>query len=123
MENFEPFILEVPDLEKQEKLRSIYIWMDKTYPNLGKRIAWNQPMFIDHDTFIIAYSASKKHISVAPELPFLEMFKDEIDQAGYERSKALFKIKWETPIDFDLLKKIIDYTLVDKKDCTTFWKK
>ncbi|QCB29216.1 hypothetical protein [Corynebacterium endometrii] len=32
---------------------------------LGCHIAWNQPMFTHHDTFIIGFSHAKKHMAAA----------------------------------------------------------
>ncbi|MCQ4950818.1 hypothetical protein NE646_14380, partial [Bittarella massiliensis] len=37
------------------------------FPDLTPKIAWNQPMFTDHGTFIIGFSAAKAHLAVAPE--------------------------------------------------------
>lgn len=79
-------------------------------------------MFTDHDTFIIAYSATKKHVSVAPETVAITAFKEAIEQANYQHTDNLFKITWEQPIDFSLLKKIIDYNIQEKIHYTKFWR-
>ena len=79
-------------------------------------------MFSDHGTFIIAFSTSKQHISVAPEAVVLDLFDDEIKEAGYQRTKETFRIKWTDEIDFDLIDKMIEYNIEDKKDMTKFWR-
>jgi uncharacterized protein len=79
-------------------------------------------MFTDHKTFIIGFSYSKKHISVAPESKTIDVFKENIVNKGYEHTKELFKIKWEDEIAFDLIDAMIDYNIEDKKDIHTFWR-
>lgn len=63
-----------------------------------------------------------RHIAVAPEAVALDHFDEEIKKAGYQRSKMLFRIKWEDEIDFDLLDMIIEYNIEEKKDMTKFWR-
>lgn len=58
-------------------------------PNLIPKIAWNQPMFTDHDTFIIGFSVAKHHLAVAPEKAGIIHFSDEIVQAGYDHTGLL----------------------------------
>lgn len=50
-------------------------------------------MFTYEGTFIIAFSVSKKHFSVALENVAIEKFRNEIDTAGYEATNQLFRIK------------------------------
>lgn len=122
MESFEDYLNTIDDEEMKQKLTEIYQHVEKEFPELGKRIAWNQPMYTDHDTFIIAFSAAKNHISVAPEKAALRKFKDEI-VADYDLLKETFKIKRSQPVNFDLINDMIRYNIEDKKDCETFWRK
>ena len=122
MESFENYLNTIDDEEMKQKLTDIYQHVEKEFPELGKRIAWNQPMYTDHDTFIIAFSAAKNHISVAPEKAALRKFKDEIE-ADYDLLKETFKIKRSQPVKYDLLDDIIRFNIEDKKDCETFWRK
>ena len=46
-----------------------------------------------------------------------------IKASGYARTKGLAKIKWTDEVDYDLLAKMIEYNIEDKKDCTTFFRK
>ncbi|MES9744210.1 iron chaperone, partial [Priestia megaterium] len=43
--------------------------------------------------------------------------------AGYSATKGLFRILWTEPVNYELLKKIIEFNMLDKKDCSTFWRK
>ena len=87
------------------------------------KIAWNQPMFTDHDTYIIGFSVAKQHLAVAPERAGINHFSDEIVQAGYGHTKQLVRIQWNSPVDFSLLEKMIEFNILDKADCSTFWRK
>lgn len=123
MENFDDYLNTIDDEEMRQKVAGIYQHVEKTFPDLGKRVAWNQPMYTDHDTFIIAFSAAKNHVSVAPEKAALRKFKEEIKAADYDLLKETFKIKRKQPVDFDLLDAMIRFNIEDKIDCETFWRK
>ncbi|MBN2268109.1 MAG: DUF1801 domain-containing protein [Acholeplasmataceae bacterium] len=122
MKTFEDFLNTIDLVEHQMKLKEILDWIKITYPNLKERIAWNQPMFTDHDTFIIAFSVSKKHIAIAPEKVAIDKFLKDIEASGYETSTMLFRIKWKDTVDYNLLKKIIDFNIESKKEHTKFWR-
>ena len=123
METFDEYLTFIDDEEMRQKLSDIYQHVEKTFPELGKRIAWNQPMYTDHDTFIIAFSAAKNHVSVAPEKAALRKFKDDIEGADYDLLKETFKIKRKQPVNYGLIDAMIRFNIEDKKDCTTFWRK
>jgi uncharacterized protein YdhG (YjbR/CyaY superfamily) len=80
-------------------------------------------MFTDHGTFIIGFSVAKNHMAVAPERAGIEKFADQITRAGYDHTKEIFRIPWKSPLDFALLEKMIAFTISEKKDYTTFWRK
>jgi len=80
-------------------------------------------MFTDHGTFIIGFSVSKKHLAVSPERAGIIHFSEEIIKAGYEHSKDLMRFPWDKPIDYTLLKKMIDFNIAEKADMTGFWRK
>lgn len=123
METFEDYLKSIDDEEMKQKLTDIYQHVEKSYPDMGKRVAWNQPMYTDHDTFIIAFSAAKNHISVAPEKAALRKFEDAIKENDYDLLKETFKIKRSQPVNYDLLDEMITFNIEDKKDVETFWRK
>lgn len=123
METFEDFLSQIADPAQQARTREVLDWVADAFPQLGQRIAWNQPMFTDHGTFIIAFSLSRQHLAVAPETIALEHFDARIAQSGYKRTKMLIQLPWNKPVDYDLLRDIIAYNIEDKKDCDTFWRK
>ncbi len=113
--------IEVP--EQRSRMVEIFNWISETYPSLTSEIKWNQPMFIDHGTFIIGFSMAKHHMSFTPEEAVINIFSEDIEKAGYERTKGLAKIKWTDEVNYDLLAKMIDYNIETKKDCKTFFRK
>lgn len=122
METIEEFLLTIKQEEHRSKMKEVLEWVKKQFPNLNEKIAWKQPMFTDHGTFIIAFSASKQHFSVSPEQHSIKRFTEEIEKAGYSCGSNLFRIKWEDAINYELLENIINYNIEDKKDCSTFWR-
>lgn len=122
MKDINDFLLNISEPENRQRVEELVDWTIKTYPQFSVVIKWNQPMFTDHGTFIIAYSTSKKHISIAPETVTILAFKDDIEKSGYQHTDNLFKITWEQPIDYSLLKKIIDYNIQEKINYTKFWR-
>lgn len=122
METFDDFLASIDDPERRAKLDDVFVWVRKTFPNLEERIAWNQPMFTDHGTFIIAFSVSKAHFAIAPEPVPLEVFKARIQESGYTQTKQLFRIKWDQTVDYDLLRDIIAFNIEDKAGHTSFWR-
>ena len=122
METFDDFLATIDDLEHRAKLDDIFVWVRETFPHLEERIAWNQPMFTDHGTFIISFSVAKAHFAVAPEAVPLEVFQMQIREAGYTQTKQLFRIKWSQAVDYDLLRDIIAFNIEDKAGHTSFWR-
>lgn len=120
---FEEYLKRIEPPQNRLRTQEVLQWVDNTFPALIPRIAWNQPMFTHHGTYIIGFSVSKKHLAVAPEKESLLHFADEIQQAGYEAGKMLFRIKWDSPVHYALLEHIILFTMEDKADCATFWRK
>ena len=123
MEDFEKYLTTIENEENRIRMRQVLAWVIKRFPDLRPKIAWNQPMFTDHDTFIIGFSVSKQHIAVAPESVAIEKFSAEIARSGYSQSSQIFRIRWEEEVDFSLLEQIIQYNRKDKADCTSFWRK
>ncbi|MDQ0720564.1 uncharacterized protein YdhG (YjbR/CyaY superfamily) [Paenibacillus sp. W4I10] len=123
METFAEFIARIDNPEHQARTEEVLNWVTEKFPNLKQKIAWNQPMFTEHDTFIIGFSVSKQHLAVAPEKAGINRFSEEITQAGYDHTKELVRMKWKQEIDFSLLERMIEFNIKDKAECSTFWRK
>lgn len=123
MEVFEEYLSGIENEAHRFKMREVLSWAKDTFPTLESKIAWNQPMFTDHGTFILGFSASKQHFAISPEAHSITVFSDDIAKSGYTRGSNLFRIKWDEPVDYNLLERMIQYNIDDKKDCATFWRK
>lgn len=122
MDNFNEFLQTIDNDKHRETLSDIFNWVTETFPKLETTIKWNQPMFTDHGTFILAFSKSKQHFSVAPEAKVMAEFSDRIEAVGYSQTNNLFRIKWNQDVDYKLIQDIIQYNIDDKADCPTFWR-
>ena len=123
MEVFAEYLAGIENPQYLTRTEEVLGWVARKFPNLAPRIAWNQPMFTDHGTFIIGFSVAKLHLAVAPERAGILHLSDEIVRAGYDHSKELVRFPWDRPVDFSLLEKIIEFNILDKAECSTFWRK
>ncbi|QMV44803.1 iron chaperone [Cohnella cholangitidis] len=123
MDDFAQFVAKIGNPQHRSRTEEVLGWVSNKFPNLMPKIAWNQPMFTDHDTFIIGFSVAKHHMAVAPERVGINRFSEAIVQAGYDHTKELVRIPWDKPVDFSLLEKMIEFNILDKADCSTFWRK
>ena len=123
MDVFAEYLAHIENPKHRVRTEEVLAWVTKKHPNLIPKIAWNQPMFTDHGTFIIGFSIAKHHLAVAPERAGIIHFSDEIAKSGYDHSKQLVRIKWDSPVDFSLLEKMIEFNIMEKADCSTFWRK
>lgn len=123
MEVFGTFLDSIDSQDHRRRTEDVFNWVHQAFPSLVPKIAWNQPMFTDHGTFIIAFSVAKSHLAISPDVTGMKLFSEEIRKAGYSQTKNLFRITWETEVDYSLLGRIIRFNIEDKKDCQTFWKK
>ncbi|MGE7186576.1 iron chaperone [Peribacillus sp. NPDC006672] len=123
MEVFAEFLAKIDNPQHRDRTEEVLAWVIKKYPNLMPKIAWNQPMFTDHGTYIIGFSVAKHHLAVAPEIAGIKYFSEKIVQAGYDHTKQLVRIKWDRPVDYSLLESMIEFNIWDKAACSTFWRK
>lgn len=122
MEELEEYLVRIDPPEHQQRMRDIHDRVQEKFPQLVIQMKWNQPMFTDHGTYIIAFSTAKKHLSVAPEKAALNQFSEKIARIGYPCSKELIQIPWTTEVDFELLEEIIEFNITDKADYSEFWR-
>jgi len=119
---FAAHLSSIADLQQRSIVSDLLRWISQNFPHLTPVIAWNQPMFTDHGTYIIGFSVAKNHFSVAPEKETMTKFTREIEQAGYDQTALLFRIKWGQPVNLVLLEEIIRFNIKDKEKCTSFWR-
>lgn len=122
MDVFAEYIAGIGDLVNRERTEEVLNWVQTNYPNLEKEVKWNQPMYTDHGTYIIGFSVSKKHLAVAPESVGITHVEEDIKRAGYDYTKEIIRIPWDKPVDYELLAKMIEFNIWDKKNTKTFWR-
>lgn len=120
MNNFIEYLSTIDNPDHLAQITTVLEWVCENYPNLDTRVAWKQPMFTDHGTFIVGFSVAKKHFSIATENA-IDEFREDIKNAGYDSGKKFIKIPFDTEVNYDLLKKLIDWNIENKKDINTFW--
>jgi len=123
METFDDFLACIDEPVRRVRTKEVLDWVSATFPGLKTRIAWNQPMFTDHGTFIIGFSAAKHHMAAAPERACIQRFSGEIRAAGLEHTLELVRFPWDKPVDYPLLERMIRFNIADKASCASFWRK
>jgi len=94
----------------------------KHISRLETKIGWNQPMFTSYGTFIIGFSIARNHMAITPEIKGMQTFHQDVARLGYSQTERLFRIKWDQPVDYELLTRMIEFNIKDKENCTTFWR-
>lgn len=123
MKVFAEYLAGIDNAQHRARTKEVLGWVMKRFPDLVAEIKWNQPMFMDHGTFIIGFSTSRQHLAVAPERAGIIRFSEEVVQAGYGHSKMLIRFPWDKAVDFPLLERIIEFNISEKANCSTFWRK
>lgn len=121
LKTLDEFLATIPEGEKRDRMIAVLDWVREHYPQLELRIAWNQPMFTDHGTMIVGFSAATKHMAMAPERHTMIHFEDEMKARGTDFGKMFARQPWAKPFDYELLGMFIDYQLETKKNVTSFW--
>ena len=106
----------------KDKIVSIFEFIEEKFPELVLEIKWNEPMFLFNNSFIIAFSVWKNHVSIAPEKYAMDIYQEKLLSFNYEVTSNLFKIKKDQEVNFDLLLEIINFKIKDKSNSKTFWK-
>ncbi len=91
---FAEYLSHVDDDTQRDVALAVLEWVHERYPDLGIRIAWNQPMFTLGATFVIGFSYAKKHMAIAPERAGIERFADEFDRRGLSYGKMMVRFPW-----------------------------
>ena len=122
MEEFKEYLDKIENDEHLSRIKEVLEWVKNNFPSLKPRLAWNQPMFTDHGTFIISFDVSKNHLSISPENAGIVYFQNELSDKNIEYGSMTLKFKWKNSFDFDLLYRIIKFNIDDKINCNTFWR-
>ena len=122
IKTLDEFLATIPDDDNRERMVDVLVWVGLTYPELKLRIAWNQPMFTHHGTYIIGFSAASKHMAIAPERATMIRFEPVMRERGTGFGKKFARQPWDKPFDYELLDAFIQHQLAEKQDITSFWR-
>ncbi|MBU5278717.1 DUF1801 domain-containing protein [Ligilactobacillus animalis] len=123
MEQILEYIQRIDDPDNRLIFGDFINWLMTDFPELKPEYKWNQPMFTHHGTFIIGFSVAMKHFTVAPEMRTFEHFLPQIKDLKLKHGKKTFQLQFGQNIPYDLLRALINYTLADKQNVTSFWGK
>ena len=66
IKTLDEYLATIPNDDNRARMVDVLNWVAERYPALELRIAWNQPMFTHHGTFIIGFSTASQHMAMAP---------------------------------------------------------
>ena len=112
----------IPNDDNRARMVDVLVWVGITYPEMVLRIAWNQPMFTHHGTYIIGFSAASKQMAMAPERATMIRFEQVMRERGTDFGKMFARQPWNKPFDYELLDAFIQHQLTEKQDITSFWR-
>ena len=115
-------LLCIPTADNHVRMVEVLDWVAQHYPELELRIAWNQPMFTHHGTYIVGFSAASKHMAMAPERATMIHFEPVMRERGTSFGKMFARQPWNKPFDYELLDAFIQHQLEEKQDITSFWR-
>ena len=116
------YLATIPNDDNRARMVEVLDWVSHNYPELELRVAWNQPMFTHHGTYIIGFSAASKHMAMAPERVTMIRFEPVMHEHNTDFGTMLARQPWNKPFDYELLDAFIQHQLADKRDVTSFWR-
>ena len=122
IQTLDEYLETIPNGDNRARMVDVPVWVGLTYPELELRIAWNQPMFTHHGTYIIGFSAASKHMAIAPERATMIRFEPVMRERGTDFGTMLARQPWNKPFDYELLDAFIQLQLAEKQDITSFWR-
>ncbi len=89
------------EVEKHEKLLTLYRCMQEVLPQAQERISWAMPTFWQGKN-IIHFACFKKHMGIYPGAEAVEVFQEQIQALGLKSSKGAIQIPFtmDLPIAF-----------------------
>ena len=122
IKTLDEYLATIPNDDNRARMVDVLVWVGLTYPELELRIAWHQPMFTHHGTYIIGFSAASKHMAMAPERATMIRFEPVMRERGTDFGKMFARQPWNKPFDYELLGAFIQHQLAEKQDITSFWR-
>ena len=103
IKTLDEFQATIHDADNRARMVEVLDWIAQHYPELELRIAWNQPMFTHHGTYIIGFSTAPKHMAMTPERATMNRFEQVMRERGTDFGTMLARQPWNKPFDYELL--------------------
>ena len=71
----------------------------------------------------MSLNITKAHLSICPENKTIQIFEEELKKREYGYGMMIVKIKWTQDVPYDLIEKMIEFNIEDKKNHAGFWRK
>lgn len=114
IKTLDEYLATIPNGDNRARMVDVLDWVSHNFPELELRIAWNQPMFTHHGTYIIGFSAASKHMAMTPERATMICFEQIIRGRGTDFGTMLARQPWDKPFDYELLDSFIRHQLNEK---------
>lgn len=111
IKTLDEFLATIPNDDNRARMVEVLDWVAQHYPELELRIAWNQPMFTHHGTYIVGFSAGSKHMAMAPERATMIRFEPVMRERGTDFGKMFARQRWNKPFDYELFDAFIQTSL------------
>ena len=108
--NIDEYIADFP-VETQQILNRLREDLQQMVPNAKQKISYAIPTFTLNGN-LIHFAGYKNHIGLYPGSKAIEVFADDLK--GYQTSKGTIQFPIEKPLPMDLIKKIVDFCVVQK---------
>ena len=122
VKTLDEFLATIPNADNRARMVEVLNWVAEHYPELELRIAWNQPMFTHHGTYIVGFSEASKHMAMAPERATMIRFEQVMRERRTDFGKMFARQPWDKPFDYELLDAFIQHQLAEKQEITSFWR-
>ena len=122
IKTLDEFLVTIPNDDNRARMVEVLDCVAQHYPELELLIAWNQPMFTHHGTYIIGFSAASKHMAMAPERATMIRFEPVMRERGTDFGKMFARQPWNKSFDYELLDAFVQHQLAEKQDVASFWR-
>lgn len=106
------YILQFPN-EVQGILQELRRLVKDTAPEAEEKISYQMPTYYLYGN-LVHFAAYKNHIGFYPAPTGIEAFKDEL--SNYKGAKGSVQFPISKPIPFDLIKKIVEFRVIENKN-------
>lgn len=111
IETIDEYISNYP-LEIQKIMKNLRKFINECVPDATEKISWGMPTFVYYGN-LVHFAVNKGYIGFYPADTGVSAFKDELTE--YKTTKGSIHFPFNKPIDYNLIKRIIEYRVVENK--------